>query len=495
MSGSWTVFTLALSLQILLMVFYEFIEGPHMKKLYGQQIRVDSGITKTIKKAINENSLAKLIVYDFPKRMGSNQDMSTLAGFGSGSHSQDNKDVGGDFNVSNLVKPLFDVKKPLKEMVNETRAFIGSTSRRLAQNIIPPSLKGIKNLELYKFELVNSRKDKDMRNSEPSDSKIVYELGEPITIRWEAPVTHLRNDWVGIYPVTSNPSPAITTVPSKGQYVYVHPDEKLMSGFVQGDCMFTGACDGLRDAKSEHEVSSSHKLDSAEDSVASTGKKEVYYGSAVFSGNSLPWKAGTYEMRYHHGESHNVIAISPAFEISASLNDLQYDQSDLKALISKLFLKILNRCTSVTVTINVDDLDSSPILKYKSFFDSSSDSLPIKPANIDEDSHESQILESNGGANSKALFLDKPRWRSKVIEPMKELSDPIGISGSLEPSVAKRLAYCISAYFKIGYSSEVLTKAAKNNLSAATIADHIYNSKLALESFSKNQADSLAILE
>lgn len=49
-ANSWLIFGLALFAQISSFLFLHYVESPHMRKLYGDKIRKDAGVTKTIKR-------------------------------------------------------------------------------------------------------------------------------------------------------------------------------------------------------------------------------------------------------------------------------------------------------------------------------------------------------------------------------------------------------------------------------------------------------------
>lgn len=51
MANSWTIFGLALFSHISSFMFLHHVEAPHMRKLYGDQIRKEAGLTKTLKSA------------------------------------------------------------------------------------------------------------------------------------------------------------------------------------------------------------------------------------------------------------------------------------------------------------------------------------------------------------------------------------------------------------------------------------------------------------
>jgi phosphatidylethanolamine N-methyltransferase len=123
-------------------------------------------------------------------------------------------------------------------------------------------------------------------NGAHSDANpITFELGSPICFKWSAPKNHSRLDWIGIYKVTANSSKIVTSVSSKGRYVYVTPEE---------DDSDTG-------------FNSTKNIDSSD---------QVETGDVCFKGDQIPWEVGTYEFRYHHDNKYGVMAVSQPFEIA-----------------------------------------------------------------------------------------------------------------------------------------------------------------------------------
>jgi phosphatidylethanolamine N-methyltransferase len=125
-----------------------------------------------------------------------------------------------------------------------------------------------------------------MNNSSPNSSvtrdakPIIFELGSPIYVKWTAPKNRSRLDWIGIYKVTSNPSKMVTSVSSRGCYVYLTPEEE------DSEPVFNYISD------------------------------QVETGDVCFKGDQLPWEVGTYEFRYHHDNHHGVMTVSQPFEIA-----------------------------------------------------------------------------------------------------------------------------------------------------------------------------------
>ncbi|OLY82999.1 Phosphatidylethanolamine N-methyltransferase [Smittium mucronatum] len=495
-SGSWLVFALALFLQISLWIFYSSVEAPHMKKLYGEQVRTVSGVTLGFKRAIQDTPLVKLFTPSLEKKdddssinkdsltpefqkteqKGARKDDSEYS-FGLESNKKSNKS-GRPYRLS---------AGSIADFVNETKELFRNAKERLKRTNAFSEVEKIERLEDYKFDLIKGN------DPQEDESNNVYDLGEPIHISWEAPVTHSRKDWVGIYKITSNFFPHVSTVSSQGNYVYIHPDDELLTEFVNGDCFFTGNALGVKSVKGKED----------------DGKLElnVFYGDAVFSGDSLPWEEGTYEMRLHHGYTHYVISSSKPFEIKGNLlffliylcipitknlklytchtiaqrPDKQIKNLDLD-YVDETFPKIVNRCLSVTITKRIRESDVTE------------SELDAKTEANSEPKKGSQDIVTNGvckGHDPNTYDRDLVLCKTEIVGPLKALDDPIGISGELEESMAKRLAGCIEGYFKMDYSYEVLVTAAKNGLTVREVGLHIYKGRKALDDFAKIQAESL----
>ena len=99
--------------------------------------------------------------------------------------------------------------------------------------------------------------------------KTSFELGEDISVTWKADPNHSTLDWIGIYRFGANPSNIATNMASFDRWVYVD----------------------------------SPGLDS---------------GRVVFSGSRLPWRLGSWELRYHHNEKYAVVCSTGPFEVKMS---------------------------------------------------------------------------------------------------------------------------------------------------------------------------------
>lgn len=123
-------------------------------------------------------------------------------------------------------------------------------------------------------------------------SDLRFHLGAQIEVNWRVPRHHSRKDWIGLYRVGANQSSLVTRTSSLGMWVPVH-DEEWDGDIPIGE-------DSQMSTPAEGEDSSANDEES---------------GTVVFKGDSLPWRVGRYEMRYHHDGKYNVLALEGPVEI------------------------------------------------------------------------------------------------------------------------------------------------------------------------------------
>lgn len=252
-TGSKSIFFLALLSHVLNLAFIQFIEKPHMQKLYGQNLRREAGITKTIKRSLPgpfkdwHGSVDKIL------------------------------DDTGSF-----VEDFLDAARPklaagVKMIVKDTTALFSQYPARITITRLAPDLAGY----------------------DPKDYSLSVEgnisYGGPIKVRWTAPMNHGKKDWVGLYQVADNSSREVTRISSAGRWVATIPDQ-------------------YDDTNADKVILVSNQL--IKGSTRHDGESQDYvYGEMVFEGDKLWWTHGAFEFRYHHDGKHNVMAISAPFEI------------------------------------------------------------------------------------------------------------------------------------------------------------------------------------
>ncbi|OSD06666.1 phosphatidylethanolamine N-methyltransferase [Trametes coccinea BRFM310] len=264
-SGSKLVFALAVVRLLSQWWFLSKVENPHMRKLYGDSIRSDAGFVKVIKKVAQKN--ARLL----ESRAGRHApEIKRVA-----------REVKGTFDkvyeeTAEVVEEFLAKSRPrISEVVQDTKVLLQQSRERLVISRVANDLSSYDTAK-YKVSIVPS-----------ADGTYRFHLGEPIRVRWRAPLHHSRKDWIGIYRVGANQSNLVTKTSSLGMWVPVHDDE----------------WDG--------DIPLHRQQPKPEDPNSPT----VEEGEVVFKGGALPWRTGQYEVRYHHDGKYNVMSLDGPFEV------------------------------------------------------------------------------------------------------------------------------------------------------------------------------------
>ncbi|WFC97834.1 phosphatidylethanolamine N-methyltransferase [Malassezia yamatoensis] len=296
LSGSPLLFAVALFSTMSHWWFLSFVEEPHMRKLYGEEVRAESSLTKQMKLVAQRNA------YLFKSASGSatvNEVQDTLRR----TQSQAKQAVG----------TFISHQRPnVERIVGNTEALFIKQCDRLLSKRTGDEIRTLDRTK-YSVELVDS----------PNTHTNRYHLGESISVRWTAPRNHSRRDWIGMYPIAAfdkEPSGRddagllVTHVSSRGKWIGIAEQEWVgdhHSGKQRGPLGTAGASDVNHDA-------------------------DQIEGISVFQGTKLPWHTGRYELRYHHDGSHDVLAMSHPFEIVVDRPNDPLSYSDTYASLAKI---------------------------------------------------------------------------------------------------------------------------------------------------------------
>jgi phosphatidylethanolamine N-methyltransferase len=217
-----------------------------MQKLYGDEIRKEAGLTKTLRTAAQ----------NIPKKLPK--------------------------NIQHEIEKLVREQNAEQQEITTTNKQEETTTTKRLDSVIKETLQKVENV----LDTAGRKQQQDFSN-DSYDLKIshlitsnqpnnVFTLGERLKVDWVAPKNHGSKDWIGIYKVTENPSKQLTSVGSRGKWYWIHSQEE-------------------------------------EDTVLETK------GIIVFKGDTLPWKIGTYELRYHHDGKYKVMTTSIPFEITGKI--------------------------------------------------------------------------------------------------------------------------------------------------------------------------------
>ncbi|KAL1957385.1 hypothetical protein VTO42DRAFT_6065 [Malbranchea cinnamomea] len=263
-TNSGAIIFLALLSHTLSIAFIQLVERPHMQKLYGRSLRRDAGLVKSIKRSLPP-SLRQI-------------------------HGSVDKIL--DESIE-FVEEVIDAAKPklaagVTTIVKDTTALLNQYPARITITRLEPDLAGYDPKD-YSLEVEGAS------SGEKGQENLVFQYGQPIKVRWTAPLNHSKKDWVGLYMVTQNSSREVTKVSSQGRWIATNHGsfDTLLAekGLITSDVV----------------VSGSQRKDGETRDFAS--------GEMVFSGDKLWWTQGVFELRYHHNGKHNVMAISRPFEI------------------------------------------------------------------------------------------------------------------------------------------------------------------------------------
>ena len=317
-TGSAAIFSLAVFSHVLTLAFIQLVERPHMQKLYGQSLRRESGLTKSLRRSLPPQIL---------QWQGSVDKMleDTLDSF----------------------EDLIDAARPkiaagMNLFVKDSTAIFKHPTR-ISISRLSPDLAGFDPKD-YSIELSGALSSERPISESGSDFRaLAFEYGAPIRLRWTAPLNHSKRDWVGLYRVADNASREATRVASQGRWVATNQDRY---GSIVADRGIL-----VSDAR----VSGNNRKDGEE--------KDFLSGEMEFAGDKLWWNTGVFEFRYHHKGKYNVMAISRPFELTIN----KFDEDDvvpdangsIKGAVEQALLSMIKNCLDRDPDIAPSTVDES----------------------------------------------------------------------------------------------------------------------------------------
>jgi phosphatidylethanolamine N-methyltransferase len=270
---------LAMLSQVLSLAFIQFVERPHMQKLYGRNLRQDAGLVRSLRRSLPPP------LRDWQERM----DKGLTEGF----------DIVEDLIEAATAK----FAAGYQHIAHDTRVMLHEYPARITITRVDPEIVGLDTKDYaveFEGETVSDTMDSSMvfanhTAEEDRNKPILLEYGAPIKVTWSAPPGHGKRDWIGLYRAADNTSREITRVSSAGRWIATNPGE------------FEIASSEIGLLKSD--VKSKRRISDASREV------ECFTGSMLFSGDKLFWTQGVFQFRYHHNGKHNVMAISEPFEV------------------------------------------------------------------------------------------------------------------------------------------------------------------------------------
>lgn len=117
----------------------------------------------------------------------------------------------------------------------------------------------------------------------PNGTSLRFHLGEQIKIHWQAPYSHSRRDWIGIYRVC---------ISFYRCHLHKHSRDVIQVGANKSNLVTKTASLGCWAPVHDDEWDGDIPLDL--DRPPSPGKDSQ--GEVVFKGDTLPWQVGKYEV-------------------------------------------------------------------------------------------------------------------------------------------------------------------------------------------------------
>lgn len=337
---SKAIFLLAVVSHILMLAFLQFVERPHMQRLYGETVRRQSGLSKSIRRSMPPpiRQLQGRVDRGFEEVTDFIEDTINAI------HARFTNDVG------NLVKDSKNLIKQSTSKMNITR--IADDLANFDPKDYSISIEGTPTSTYAEIDRSSSGREGESARTPPRrDSNFkpsILEYGAPIKVRWTAPANHSAKDWIGLYMVSDNASREVTRIASRGRWIATTP----------GVYDTSRADAGL--------ISSNVKMENR-----GVNGKEMVSGEMEFSGDKLWWTTGVFEFRLHHDGKHNVMALSLPFEIRIGKfdeDDVEIDASldlsrqtsgvsHMQTAVEKALLPVLRNCFDRDAEIAPDTID------------------------------------------------------------------------------------------------------------------------------------------
>ncbi|KAH8678874.1 phospholipid methyltransferase-domain-containing protein [Tricladium varicosporioides] len=331
---SRAIFLVALVSHVLTLGFIQFVEKPHMQRLYGRALRSEAGLTKSIRRSLPppvkkwQGSIDKVL---------------------------------GD--TSHFVEDFLDMARPklaagVSTIVRDTTALFSQYPARITLTRLAPDLAGfdprdysikIEGTPLSALSISEIYDGKEGQTArfprERTDhfQPLIFEYGAPIKVTWTGPVNHSAKDWIGLYMVADNQSRDVTRVSSAGRWIATVPNKYESTPADKGILVY------------DQKISGANRKDGS--------TQDYVQGEMVFEGDKLWWTHGVFELRYHHDGKHNVMAISLPFEVRIGKFDEEDVDSDsnglIRAAVEEALLPMVRNCFDRDPEIAPNTVDES----------------------------------------------------------------------------------------------------------------------------------------
>ncbi|KAF2716027.1 phosphatidylethanolamine N-methyltransferase [Polychaeton citri CBS 116435] len=318
LTWSKAIFFLAFLSHALTLCFIQFVERPHMQKLYRQSLRADSGVSKNIKRSLPP---------PFQKLGNMDRMLDDSLDFLEDFIDAARPKLAAGFN--SFVKDSVTLFKNYPARISITRLaphLAGFDPKDYSLSIDTTGPGAVQVAEQYSQREGEGGRMPQTRTDD--FKRLTFDYGTPIKVKWTAPTDHGKKDWIGLYMVADNASREITNISSQGRWISTN----------KGSYDYANADKGV--LISDKRVASSERLDG--------GEKDFLSGEVEFAGDKLWWTSGVFEFRYHHNGKHNVMAISLPFEIRINRfdeDDVEVDANGMvRSAVEQAILPVVQNC-------------------------------------------------------------------------------------------------------------------------------------------------------
>jgi phosphatidylethanolamine N-methyltransferase len=276
---SKAIFCVALLSHSLSLAFIQFVERPHMQKLYGRHLRQDAGLVRSLRRSLPpplrqwQDGMDRVLreTFDHVEEFLDSTRPKLAAG------------------INTIIKDTKDLFQKYPARISITRnesEVVGFDPKDYALEIEGTPASALAETERPSDKEAFQARTPPKRTNEYKT--LMFEYGAPIKVKWTAPANHGKKDWVGLYMITDNGSRKVTKISSSGRWVATIP--------------------GAFDAQTS-------EVGLINSDIPVSQSSNLVTGEMIFAGDKLWWTQGAFEFRYHHNGNHSVMAISLPFEV------------------------------------------------------------------------------------------------------------------------------------------------------------------------------------
>jgi phosphatidylethanolamine N-methyltransferase len=322
-SNSQLVFFLAIFSHLSHWWFLTFVEQPHMKKLYGDRLRKDGGLTKTVKSMAGKRLANKPAIPEIKRYVDEVRDSIEKV----------------EAKITTVVEDLIEQARPRwSEFAADTKNFVMHARQKTHFTRVA------KDMSAYD----KSQYSINIASSSSASPVPRFHVGQPIRVSWTAPSNHSRKDWIGIYRLGSCKGDLVTRISSMGKWMPIFEEEY----------------------EGNEQVTPSQPVSQGD------------AGIVTFKGKRLPWAPGQYELRYHHDGKHNVMSTIAPIEIYVSKpSDLHNYRAVHDAVLNIVVLALESNVSLVprSARARAESMHRSPVAGKRSLGSPPAALAPLSP--------------------------------------------------------------------------------------------------------------------